>query len=273
MRADIVKPQRSFAQMSMEKVYHCGLDDTIIVLEEINLKVDSLQSIFEVEILALLKGWHEQYGAKFTLYLFYELLDGFNLTQMTDKFADQWRQNSDWLKLSFHAKTRNPPVVDYYRYDQADYQTAFDDFCMIKREILRFAGPECWDNYPRTHFWSGNRETVRAWRDCGVDGLFYSYPGYDAMYFDQEQLKELWGKDFWYDRDTEMLFITTNIKLPGPTLAEVQEDLAASQERKILEIFADDYNIIELAEHMETAISWAAGHGYQPAFHEEVFTP
>ena len=254
-----------------EKVYHCGLDDTIVVLEEINQKADQLDSIFDVEILTLLKQFNQQYGAKFTLYLFYEILDGFNLSQMTDKFADQWRANSDWLKLAFHAKTRKPSVTEYYLYFDSDYKTALEDFQMIKKEILRFAGPECWDNYPRTHFWSGNKETVRAWRDCGVGGLFFSPPGFEAMYFDDKKLKELWEKDFWYDRDIGMLYITTNIKLPCQTIEEVKKDLIAAKDRNILEIFADDYNIVELKEHMETAINWADRNGFKPAFHEEVF--
>ena len=254
-----------------EKIYHCGLDDTIIVLEEINQKADQLDSIFDVEQLAIIKQFHQQYGAKFTLYLFYELLDGFNLSQMTDKFAAEWKANSDWLKLSFHAKTRKPSIVDYYLYFDSDYKTALEDFKMIKKEILRFAGQECWDNYPRTHFGSGNKETVRAWQDCGIGGLFYAPRGLPSMYFDDEKLKEIWEKDFWYDSDVDMLYITTNIMLPCHTVDEVKEDLVAAKDRKILEIFADDYNIVELKEHMETAISWASQNGYKPAFHEEVF--
>ena len=254
-----------------EKIYHCGLDDTIVALEEINQKADQLDSIFDVEALAIIKQFHHQYGAKFTLYLFYELLDGFNLSQMTDKFATEWQANSDWLKLSFHAKTRKPSIVDYYLYFDSDYKTALEDFQMIKKEILRFASIECWDNYPRTHFWSGNRETVRAWRDCGIGGLFYSYPGFAAMYFDDEKLKELWEKDFWYDSSAGMLYITTNIMLPCHTVDEVKKDLVASKDRKILEMYADDYNIIELKEQMETAISRASQNGFKPVFYEEVF--
>ena len=254
-----------------EKVYHCGLDDTIVVLEEINQKADQLDSIFDVEVLGIIRQFHQQYGAKFTLYVFYELLDGFNLSQMTDRFADEWQANSDWLKLSFHAKTRKPSLVDYYLYFDSDYETAFEDFQMIKKEILRFAGPQCWDNYPRTHFASGNRETVRAWRDCGVGGLFYGTHEDEAMYFDIEKIKELREKDCWYDSSADMLYITTNIKLPCHTVDEVKVDLAAAKDRNILEIFADDYNIVELKEHMETAISWASQNGYRPVFHEEVF--
>ena len=254
-----------------DRVYHCGLDDTIDVLEEINHQAGRLQSIFEVDVMRLLQQWHDRYGTKFSLYLFYEKLGGFNLSQMTDKFAAEWQAHSDWLKLSFHARTKKPGVVDYYLYNQADYATARDDFHLIKREILRFAGPACWDNYPRTHFWSGSKEAVRAWRDCGADGLFYSYPGYSALYFDQADLHQLWHKDYWYDHDLEMLYITTNVKLPCLTLSQVKTDLARLQDRPIVEIFADDYNIIELQDSMETAIAWAVAHGFKPVFYNEVF--
>ena len=252
-------------------VFHCALDDTIDVLEEINQKAQTLNSIFDVGVLALLKEFHDHYGATFSLYLFYEKTDGFNLSQMTDKFAQEWRRNSHWLRLSFHARTRKPEVVDYYLYDHADYQTAKEDFEIIKHEILRFAGPQSWDNYPRTHFWSGTKQAVQAWRDCGVSGLFYSYPGYPAMYFDEPTLKQLWRKDFHYDCDIDMLFITTNVKLPCMTIAKVEQNLTRLTNRKIIEIFADDYNIIELKERMETALRWATENGFKPVFYDDIF--
>jgi hypothetical protein len=267
-----VAPERLESYAMNDRVYHCALDDTIDVLEEINRKADDLQSIFDVPVMAQIKEFHEQYGAKFSLYLFYEKIGGFNLSQMTDKFIDEWEANSDWLRLSFHARTKHPEICEYYLYNNLDYQTAKEDFQMIKKEILRFAGVESWDNYPRTHFWSGNRETVKAWRDCGVDGLFFSYRGYPALYFDDEQLEKLWNKDYWVDPEMKLLFITTNVKLPCLTVDEVKKDLAALAHRKIIEIFADDYNLIELKEHMETAIRWANENGFKPAFYDEVFS-
>ena len=83
--------------VSDDRVYHCALDDTINVLEEINQKADDLRSIFDVEVMAILKQFHEQYGTKFSLYLFYEKLAGFNLSQMTDKFAGQWQENRHFI--------------------------------------------------------------------------------------------------------------------------------------------------------------------------------
>ena len=253
-----------------EKVYHCALDDTIDVLEEINKKAGDLQSIFDVEVMGILKKFHEEYGTKFSLYLFYEKKGGFNLSLMTDKFRAEWQKNSNWLKLSFHARIKKGISPDFY-YRDADYQTARDDFILIKNEILRFAGPGSWDNYPRTHYWAGSREAVKAWRDCGIKGLYYSCPGYPALYFSEAELKNLWEKDFWYDPEMKLFFITTNVKLPCSTVAEIEKVLAGLDNRRIVEIFCDDYNLLELRAHMDKAIGWASAHGYRPVFYEEVF--
>jgi len=259
--------------MLQDRVYHCALDDTIDVLEEINLKADELESIFDVDVMALLKQFHDRHGAKFSLYLFYEKLGAFNLSEMTDRFRGEWRANSDWLRLSFHAKTKKPGEVGYYRYHESDYQTAKDDFHIIKREILRFAGPECWDNYPRTHFWSGSREAVRAWRDCGVGGLFFG-PGHPSLYFDEETLERHKADDFLYDDQMGMLCIRTNVQLPcgqGLTVVGVKEVLAGLENNRIIEIFADDYNVLDYREQMETAIAWAVDRGFKAVFYDEVF--
>lgn len=258
-------------EMVMDKVYHCALDDTIDVLEELTRKATVVKSLFDVEVMDLLRTFHNRYGAKFSLYLFYEKLGTFNLSQVTDRFRREWEDNRDWLRLSFHARTKKPGVVDYYLYTQAGYEQAREDFTLIKDEILRFAGPASWEDYPRTHFWSGTKHAVRAWRDCGVKGLFYSYPGYSAMYFSEAQLKELWRKDFWYDPELQMLYIATNVKLPCLTIPDVEKDLAGLMDRRIIEIFADDYNVLELKDHMETAIAWAVRNNYRSAFYEDVF--
>lgn len=257
-------------ELLKEKVYHCALDDTIDVLEEISKKADDLQSIFDVEVMGVVKKFHEEYDTKFSLYLFYEKKGGFNLSLMPDKFRKEWEENSDWLKLSFHARTKKGISPDFY-YREADYQTAQQDFQLIKNEILRFAGVKSWDNYPRTHYWSGSEEAVKAWRDCGVQGLFYSYPEYPALYFSEAKLKELWKKDFWYDPEMGLFFITTNVKLPCEPWPEVEKVLAGLEKRMIIDIFCDDYNLLELQEYLEKTIIWSLAHGYRSVFYEEVF--
>ncbi|MCD6521939.1 hypothetical protein J7K56_04150 [Candidatus Calescamantes bacterium] len=252
--------------MIKEKAYHCGLDDTIDIMQEIAIKKNKIKSIFEIEVLKVLKEFNKKYGTKFTLYLFYEK-ENFKLSDMPDDFKPEWEENSDWLRLSFHARTKKIPDAPY---KNASYEVAKQDFWLVKNEILRFAGESVWDNYPRTHYWTGSLEAVKAWRDCGIDGLFYSYPGYPALFFDEERLKKLWNEDFYYDKNLGLIFLPTNINLIR-SKEEISKRLKKLRNNRIIEAFCDDYNLLELKENMEMVIKWCIENKYEPAFYEEVF--
>jgi len=265
--------------MLKEKVYHIGIDDTIDLMEEITEKASRMKSIFELETLSLLREWHIRYGTKFSLYLFYEK-KGFNLRFMTDKFRKEWQENSDWLRMSFHARTKRVPYPDYPYGEidhQTDYRTAKKDLEDVRREVFRFAGKEVWENITRTHYWSGSRDSVKAWRDCGIKGLFISpppeviLPPLRTTYFTNAQLKRLWLKDFWYDAEFDILYITTNVMLPGKTVEEINERLGNLKGRRIIEAWCDDFNVVELKAQIETLISWCRRHNYEPAFYEDIF--
>ena len=74
---------------------------------------------------------------------------GFNLTEMPDKFKPEWRDNSDWLRLSFHANA-NLPDRPYIR---ASYSQAKFEHDRIMNEILRFAGEEAFAGPVTTIHW------------------------------------------------------------------------------------------------------------------------
>jgi hypothetical protein len=241
--------------------------------------VSEISSIFEIKELSLLKGWNIKYGTKFSLYLFYEK-KGFNLRFMTHKFRREWRENADWLRMSFHARTKRFPYPDfpYGEIDQqTDYETAKKDLQDVRREVFRFAGTDVWESITRTHYWSGSRESVKAWRDNGIKGLFISaspqihLPPLKTTYFSKSQLENLWSKDYWYDHEFNMLYIATNVMLPGKSVLDVKNRLESLTERRIIEAWCDDYNVVELKEHIAEVIKWCSKHKYEPAFYEDVF--
>ena len=95
------------------------VDDNIRFLKELNGQ--QYPSIFSHPYLAMYRRLHEKYGLKVQLNLFYEA-DGFDLSQMTDKYRDEWLENSDWLKLSFHSRREN---VEPYR--SSGYREVYED--------------------------------------------------------------------------------------------------------------------------------------------------
>ena len=71
------------------------VDDNIRFLKEINER--EYESIFEHPYLAMYRRLHEKYGLKVQLNLFYEM-EGFDLSRMTTRYKDEWKENADWLK-------------------------------------------------------------------------------------------------------------------------------------------------------------------------------
>lgn len=230
-----------FRLYDVEGKYRVSSDDNILFLQDLTKNKDVYKSIFENPYLAVYKKAHDKYGAKVHLNLFYEFIptddfkehtEYFNLTMMTDKFKDEFCANSDWLKLAFHAKTEYPDMP----YKNTTFEEITEDCIKVCREIIRFAGKECINDTTTIHWGEVNREGVRALRALG----FKSLTGYltfnadgtplVAYYLDKEQVKHADTRDFWYDKDEDMMFaridLVTNLGTYDWVMSEIKEIVA-----------------------------------------------
>ena len=221
--------------------YRVSSDDNILFLQDLTKNKDVYKSIFENPYLAVYKKAHDLYGAKVHLNLFYEFIPNehftehteyFNLTMMTDKFKDEFRANSDWLKLAFHANSEFPDMP----YKNTTFEQMKEDCVKVCREIIRFAGKECMNDTTPIHWGEVNREGVRALRSLG----FRSLTGYltfnedgsplVAYYLDKDQTKHADTRDFWYDKDEDMMFaridLVTNLKTYDWVMQQIKEIVA-----------------------------------------------
>lgn len=230
-----------FRLYDVEGKYRVSSDDNILFLQDLTKNKDVYKSIFENPYLAVYKKAHDLYGAKVHLNLFYEFIPNehfkehteyFNLTMMTDKFKDEFISNSDWLKLAFHAKSEFPDMP----YKDTTFEQMREDCIKVCREIIRFAGKECINDTTTIHWGEVNREGVRALRSLG----FKSLTGYltfnedgtplVAYYLDKEQTKHADTRDFWYDKDEDMMFaridLVTNIGSYDFVMSKIGEIVA-----------------------------------------------
>ena len=200
--------------------FRVSSDDNIIFLQDITKNKDFYSSIFDNPYLSIYKKAHDLYGAKVHLNLFYEFHPEernrfsdksrkyFDLSMMTDKFKDEFRANSDWLKLAFHSNSELPDAP--YKNATAEQITA--DCVKICREIIRFAGAECISDSTTVHYGAVNKEGVRALRALGFKSLtgYFERSGDGrplvAYYTDGEILDHIGGRDFWYDTQEDMIF-------------------------------------------------------------------
>ena len=218
--------------------FRLSSDDNILFLQDITKNKDVYKSIFDNPYLAIYKKAHDLYGAKVHLNLFYEFpgdhknfLSGehedFNLSMMTDKFKDEFRANSDWLKLAFHSKRELPGKP--YQFATAEVIT--EDCIKVCREIVRFAGPECINDTTTIHFGEANKECARALRAMGfrsLTGYFEHTAKGDplvAYYAPDDLIDHVGERDFWYDTDEDILFGRIDLVLNLKSLDWVMDQM------------------------------------------------
>ena len=155
------------------KQFTFTVDDNIRVLRELT-KGDYV-SLFSHPYLAMYRRLHERFALKVQLNLFYEIGD-FTLADVTDRYKEEWRENADWLKLSFHSRLENVRRP----YENSPYEEVYADCDAVHREILRFASKENLAKTTTLHFCVATNGGVSALSDLGVKGLLGLYGSDEA---------------------------------------------------------------------------------------------
>ena len=269
------------------KKYRFSLDDNIWFLQNLTENKDKFVSMFEDPYLALLKQIHEEYGSVFHVNVYYETPrhGGFNLSEMTDKYKDEWKKNSDWLRLSFHANADAPARP----YAHTDYGQAYFECERVHKEILRFAGKEAMAGTVTTvHCGDCTKESARAFRDLGYRAFVSSYKktesGVDIrMYLDSEKCEILQKYGFYYDKEEDIVHFRYNGGIQHITPEEIgarldrQEkevpnylfkDICLHEQYFYEEFFLHQNNYLE---KLRVSAQWCRSHGYTPTFMDTLF--
>ncbi len=265
---------------NIEDRYRLSLDDNIWFLKDINANAGKYKSIFENPYLGFLKEVHDTFGTKIHLNLFYQT-DGFNLSQMTDKYKSEWRDNSQWLRLSFHALGNDPDRP----YLHAGYEQVKNDCILVKEQIRRFAGEELMGPVTTLHWGTATVEGTRALRDQGYLALagYFSAEGPDTVsyYCDDEQRLHVNNRFIWRDNNEGIIFSRMALVINTVGLEEIIPylDNLRSDTHKPAYIdlmiheqyfysFYKDYQP-DYRKKVMTAVKWANDSGYKPAFLSE----
>lgn len=206
--------------------YRFSVDDNIWFLRD--LSFGHYSSIFEHPYLKVYKDLHDRYGAKFQLNIYYET-EGFDLSQMTDKFKTEWIENSNWLRLSFHAKA-NAPESPYLN---ASYEEAYEDCTKVHREIIRFAGREALDLYTTIHYCVASPDAVKAFKDAGICGLVGLFePGRYCYYLCYDEFTE----PYKYDKESDLYYFVNDMIVNLFPLSEIVPRLERVKEKEFVEV-------------------------------------
>lgn len=261
-----------------KKGYRLSVDDNIRFLENL-AKHPEYTSIFEDPFLNMHRRLHETYGTKTHFNLFFQSEDGsFDLTQVPDRFKQEWTANADWMRLSFHARSEFPA----WPYLNAGYEQVYRDCEQVHREILRFAGPKVLGPVTTVHFAELTREGAKALQDLGIKMLLgdFSYNSrgerYLDYYLDADQFEAVRTHCFYRDKASGMQFCCCDIVLdcfkPEDIGAELDRQAALHPGRRFVDIliheqyFYEDYKNYRpyYQELIETGIRWCTRQGYEP---------
>ena len=248
------------------------VDDNIRFLKEIC--EGGYESIFEHPYLAMYKRFHEKFGLRVQLNLFFEC-DGFCLRDMTDKYKNEWESCSDWLKLSFHSRLENVKP-----YENSGYGEVFDDCSRVNLEILRFAGENSLAKTTTVHYCALTDDGTRAIKECGYTGLLGLYgtreePTVSYQSTSAECEKLILGEFVTRDGVT---YGAIDIVLNLFKKEKILEKLSSLLDRKVIKVmiheqyFYEDYEryIPDFEEILDSSFDFLTKNGYNSDFFERL---
>ena len=252
---------------------HISLDDTIHVFRDITENESSYESIFENDTLKYLQKLHSKYGSVISCYCYYQ--DGeFDLSMATDKFANEFANNSDWLRFGFHSLNSSKT------YDKVHHNELKEDYLCVVRELLRITGtPMCIDNVVRLHCFAGTKKGIMNILNTGngIIGLLCAdTEGRQSYYLDDEDNYMAFWSDV-YEMDG-IYFINTDLRMENYTnynikkeLKKYAEDDAYENKRDILVIFTHEWQMKKrrVKKNLETCCQYAVKNEYDFAFVED----
>jgi len=262
--------------------YRFSIDDNSFFLRDITRK--KYTSLFDCFYLKGLCELHSKYGTQFVLNIYYTTEDGFDLPQFPERYKSEWQDNSDWLKLAFHAYANKPDRP----YQHASPSQLIADLNKVAEQIIRFAGEQTYSPPTVIHWGMVQPTALKPLFECGVrvlSGYFSRVnSGWDVNYlFDDARSEYLSRHDALMDFDSGIVFSkvdivcnSTPIERIVPTLEPLTKD---PDQAEIMDLFTHEqyfwpfYSnyIPDHFQRLDTAIRWVTEKGYKPVFFHEGF--
>ncbi len=262
------------------KTYRLGIDDVIWCFENIYKHSEEYSSIFDDPYLALYKELYQKYGCHVHMHIYYETVDkSFNLSMFPDKYKEEFKANSNWLKFSFHSRCDQPDSP----YKNAPYEQVMEDGRLVEKEILRFAGAEVMDFVTSQHWADSALPGTRAFRNLGfkvIDGYFvFGKDGKPMVsyYLNDEQTKHAHTRDFWVDTDEDIIFVKDDIILNEHTPDEIDgylDKIKESEDHAFMYLLIHeqyfyphyDYYEADYKERLVRGVEWCEKNGYRSSW-------
>lgn len=248
-----------------QNIFNLSFDDTIIIFEDIY--ENDYNSIFDNQTLNWYRQLHRDYGVVISCYVYYE--DGeFNLSQVPDKYKDEFVKNSSWLRFGFHTLNGE---TDYKR------GKITDDYIKTINQLERIVGKQSIDNVIRLQMFQGSYKAIKELsqlEDEPVKGLLTADDKRQSYYLNKDNSKYIYCHDEYYDSDANIHFFSTDFRTEdveniNSKLRELSTDSWNNQTGDLV-IFSHEWALsMENKEKIEKMCRYAHKYGYKFVFLED----
>ena len=258
------------------KTMHMSFDDTWQCLYDLITNKTSYSSIFDNAFLNDLKDIHSATGMVFTLNCFntYSGQTSYNISRLAEltKFKDEFKNNSSWLRFSFHAQD------DTTRYDSDKTSEIVQSYNTFTNAIYQLTGTtDSIDTVVRLGFFTGTLNNCLAIRNapCGITGILAADDNRNDYYFDSATRSYLASHGFDYDSTNKLKLCKTIKRLESITDISAElanyDGLVGANKNKRLEFFSHEYAWTPKIKSMLLQIgSWANDRGYSHLYLQDV---
>ncbi len=260
------------------KRYRFSVDDNIQFLKDLGLNPDRYPSLFDHWYLSFWREMHETYGAKIHLNIYYQT-DGFDLSEMPDRWKEEFGANAAWLHITFHALQDKPDRP----YRNATYDQIAHDYDLVTGHIRRFAGDEVMGNTTTVHWAECPLPGVRALRDRGVENLIGIFEVNNNVcttgyYMPPNQCAYIDSRPAWHDHEAGVTFIpcavVVNAYSPEQIVDKLNKRAQSPHAGELVELLIHEqyfreelhYYQPDIREKVRAALGWVTSNSYEPVF-------
>ena len=170
-----------------------------------NLATNNYDSLYDEPFFKKLKELHEEYDIKVSLYTYNNVLD-----KLSDKYKDEFIEASDWLKVGFHSHKEGMSLAS------TNYDNAKAYWNSFVSNVIRVCGTvNSIDRYVRLEYFAGSLLALKGLTDAeyGALGFYSADDNRNSYYFNDEMVNYLYYHDELLDKDNNIHFISTDIRL------------------------------------------------------------
>lgn len=187
-----------------KKYIHFSFDDVEFSLK--NIVNNTLESIFDDPFFNMLLLLHENYGARFSLYVY---MSAFNL--MDNSHREEFTRCSDWLKFGMHLG-----LNENVNYLDTEYTKAKEDWQAFVEKAIQVCGQsDSIDRIPRLQNFAGSEASLNGMKDadCGILGMLSADDNRNTIYLSEKHQEYLRMHDKLIDEESGLMFLSTDMRL------------------------------------------------------------